>query len=193
MMMQIREFLPQDIPQVKAFTDQVIGKNYYSEQELLENLQKSQLNGVMCSFVLVDNKQILGLRLAYPPGLWSQGKGNKLRSDLWRTPLSRTAYFQSLFLAPEACGQGWGPKLSQAALASFKKLGAQAVVTHAWQQSPNNSSIRYLTKQGFQSVAIHREYWVDVDYECILDGKPCRCTAVEMILYLENENSGEKA
>ncbi|MBC7370330.1 MAG: GNAT family N-acetyltransferase [Bdellovibrionaceae bacterium] len=187
-MFQIREFTEKDIPAVRAFTDAVIGKNYFSEAELLENLQKSQAktdNGnVVTSFVLVDGNKIMGLRLAYAPGLWSKGKGKKLRPDLWRTPHAETAYFQSLFLSLEAQGQGWGPKLSAASIESFRKLGATAIVTHAWKESPNNSSIRYLSKQGFESVAVHPEYWIDVDYECVLDGKPCRCTAEEMILYI---------
>lgn len=185
-MMQIREFKLSDIPAVKAFTDQAIGKDYFSEKELEENLKKSSDQGIMCSFVLADEKQIYGLRLAYPPGLWSKGKGKKLRSDLWQVPQDKAAYFQSLFLADDVQGQGWGPKLSAASIASFRKLGAEAIVTHAWKESPNNSSIRYLTKQGFQSIATHPEYWIDVDYVCVRDGKPCRCTAEEMILYLKD-------
>ncbi len=113
-----------------------------------------------------------------------QGKGKKLRSDLWKVPSDKVGYFQSLFVSEKAQGEGWGPKLSDAALESFKQLGTLAVVTHAWKESPNNSSIRYLTKFGFESVATHPEYWIDVDYECVLDGKPCRCTAEEMIKYL---------
>ena len=183
-MIEIRELTSADIPAVREFTDGVIGKNYFSDSELLENLQKSKFGDVTCSFVLVDGSRILGLRLAYPPGLWSKGKGSKLRADLWRTPMDKTAYFQSLFLAPEVQGQGWGPKLSAASIARFKQVGAQSIVTHAWKESPNNSSIRYLTKQGFESVATHAEYWIDVDYECVRDGNPCRCTAEEMILYI---------
>jgi len=184
--MRIRELELKDIPAVKAFTDFTIGKNYFSIEELEGNFRKSASQGVMCSFVLAEAETIFGLRLAYPPGLWSKGKGSKLRADLWQTPLEKTAYFQSLFLAPAVQGQGWGPKLSAAAIAAFKKLGTEAIVTHAWKESPNNSSIRYLTKQGFQSVATHPEYWVDVDYECVRDGKPCRCTAEEMILYFKD-------
>ena len=182
--MKIRELTIDDIPAVQLFTDGVIGKNYFSKNELFENLKKSKSEDIVCSFVLSDADRILGLRLAYPPGLWSQGKGAKLRPDLWRTPLDKTAYFQSLFLAPEIQGQGWGPKLSAASLAKLRELGALSVVTHAWKESPNNSSIRYLKKQGFERVAVHANYWIDVDYECILDGTPCRCTAEEMILYL---------
>ncbi len=183
--MRIRELELGDLEKVKKFTDIGIGKNYFSITELKENFAKSCSNGVMCSFVLVDEKeQIMGLRLAYPPGSWSKGKGNKLRPDLWKVEIKKVGYFQSLFLSDEAKGQGLGPKLSDAAIAAFKKLGALAVVTHAWKESPNNSSLKYLRRFGFETVATHPHYWIDVDYECSLDGKPCKCTAEEMIKYI---------
>ncbi len=185
--MEIRELEFKDIPAVKSFTDVTIGKGYFSVAELEENFKKSIAGDVMCSFVLAEGEVIYGLRLAYPPGLWTKGKGKKLRSDLWKVPQDKAAYFQSLFLADSVQGQGWGPELSAASIAAFKKLHTEAIVTHAWKESPNNSSIRYLTKQGFESVATHPEYWIDVDYECVLDGKPCRCTAEEMILYLKEK------
>ena len=169
---------------MQTFTDQTIGRNYFSLLELQSCFEKSLSTlpialpignlaadrpRVMCSFVLVDSSgQIQGFRLAYPPGAWSQGKGSKLRSDLWKTPIDQVGYFQSLFLAPLAQGQGWGPKLSDAAVDAFRSLGAKAIVTHAWKESPNNSSIRDLNKFGFQSVATHAHYWIDVDYECVL-------------------------
>lgn len=182
--MHIRPLQISDLPEIKKFTDATIGENYFSENELQECFQKSQLNSVMYSFVLEDNKKMLGLRLAYPPGMWSKGKGAKLRPELWKVPQDKVGYFQSLFLSPEVRGSGWGPKLSETAIAKLKEIGTQAIVTHAWKESPNNSSLRYLTKFGFQEVATHPDYWVDVDYTCVLDGNPCHCTAVEMIKYL---------
>lgn len=185
--MLIRALELKDLPEVKKFTDRTIGLNYFSLKELQDCFQKSASNGVMCSFVLSDEAGIHGLRLAYPPGSWSKGKGSKLRPDLWKVPADKVGYFQSLFIAPEAQGAGWGPQLSDAAITGFRKLGTEAIVTHAWKESPNNSSIRYLTKFGFESIATHPEYWIDVDYECIRDGNPCRCTAEEMIKYLDNK------
>lgn len=183
--MQIRPLHLADLPQIKIFTDKTIGENYFSLEELQQSYQKSLLNNVMYSFVLVDDQNnIKGLRLAYPPGAWSKGKGSKLRPELWKTPQDKAGYFQSLFISPEVQGTGWGPKLSEAAIARLKEIGTLAIVTHAWQESPNNSSIRYLTKFGFEPVATHANYWIDVDYVCIRDGKPCKCTAVEMIKYL---------
>lgn len=183
--MQIRPLHLEDLNQIKIFTDKTIGENYFSSEELEQNYYKSLLNGVMYSFVLVDDKnKIYGLRLAYPPGAWSKGKGSKLRPELWRVKPDKAGYFQSLFISADVQGAGWGPKLSEASIDRLKKIGTKAIVTHAWQESPNNSSIRYLTKFGFEPVATHPNYWIDVDYVCVRDGKPCRCTAVEMIKYL---------
>jgi ribosomal protein S18 acetylase RimI-like enzyme len=183
--MIISPLTEKDLAEVKALTDRTIGLNYYSLIELQEVLKKSTLNGICSSFVLRDDAGIVqGFRLAFPPGTWSKGKGNKLRPDLWNVPKESVGYFQSLFLSEGLRGQSWGPKLSEAAIETFKKHGARAIVTHAWKESPQNSSVRYLTKFGFQSVATHPGYWKDVDYECLLDGKPCQCTAEEMIKYL---------
>lgn len=175
----------EDFTKLKAFADQSIGKDYYSLTELEEVFRKSQKNNVMCSFVLQDEKgDIKGLRLTYAPGLWSSGKGQGLRSDLWGFPAEHVGYFQSLFLSAEVQGQGWGPKLSAVSIEALKKAGARAIATHAWKESPNNSSLRYLQKLGFKAVIEHPDYWMNVDYVCTRDGKPCRCTAVEMILPL---------
>lgn len=185
--MYIKPFLPEDIHRVKKFVDQEIGLGYYSLDELIVNQKKSiAADGTICSFLLVDSDQISikGLRLAFPPGSWRHGKGSQQRSDLWPFPIQKTAYFQSLFLAKDVQGHGWGPKLSQKSILAFKKLNALGIATHSWKQSPNNSSIRYLEKLGFKSIAELFLYWFDVDYTCSLDGKPCRCTAVEMYLTL---------
>lgn len=185
--MLIREFYPTDIEQVKKFTDITIGVGYYSISELIEFQKKSiATTGDICSFVLIEpnTSEIMGLRLAFPPGNWDHGKGSKLRPDLWPTKLSETAYFQSLFISPKLQGQGWGPKLATKSLEKFKKLKAAAVVAHCWKESPNNSSYKYLKNLGFTTIIEHPNYWIDVDYVCTRDGKPCKCTAIEMHLNL---------
>ncbi len=179
---KIVPFTVQFIPEVVQFTDQQIGKNYYSLNEMSQNQKKSVApTGEITSFILLDaNQKIQGLRLAYPAGNWAHGKGNKLRPDLWPFALERSAYFQSLFITESARGFGFGPMMSQKSIAVFKKLGNLGVITHCWKESPGNTSFKYLSSFGFQSVVEHPIYWVDVDYECTLDGKPCRCTAIEM-------------
>lgn len=180
--MQIRPFQPQDIPAVKAFTDTTVGQGYYSIEELIENQKKSiAATGEICSFVLVNETgEVMGLRLAYPPGNWDHGKGSQLRPELWPAKFSETAYFQSLFVSPQLQGQGWGPKLSEEAIKIFRLLGAKGIVAHCWKESPNNSSLRYLKNIGFKEIIEHPEYWVNVNYICTRDGYPCHCTAIEM-------------
>lgn len=185
--MRIKEFLPSDIPAVKEFTDKEIGKGYYKLEELIENQKKSvSSEGLITSFLLIDEKDnsIKGLRLAYPPGTWSHGKGAALRDDLWPFPIDQTAYFQSLFVSSDLQGQGWGPRLSKMAIEVFKELGAKGIATHSWKESPHNSSVKYLESIGFKKIIEHPLYWSKVDYTCPLDGKPCLCTAIEMYLVL---------
>lgn len=185
--MQIKPFTADDVAAVKKFTDQEIGQGYYSVEELIDNQKRSvAANGLVSSFLLVDEttSSIEGLRLAYPAKNWQHGKGSALRSDLWPFPIEQTAYFQSLFLSKKVQGHGWGPKLSKYSIDVFKKLGAKGIVTHSWKESPHNSSVKYLESIGFKKIIEHPLYWVNVDYTCPLDGKPCRCTAIEMYLTL---------
>ena len=188
-MLRIRAIAPSDLPKIKLFTDREIGLNYYTEEELNAILQRSQAGPITCSLVLEnDAGEIKGIRISYPPGRWEHGKGQGLKASAWPHPLDKTAYFQSLFLAPDVQGSGWGGRISKAALQQLLEAGAKGVVCHAWKESPNNSSLRYLQKLGFQAVTEHPLYWKDVNYDCTRCLKPpCQCTAVEMYLDLEGE------
>jgi predicted N-acetyltransferase YhbS len=183
--MQIRPFTLADIEKVRRFTDRAIGTNYYSADELKEIYKKSLKNGQECTLVLEDEKgEIRGVRITYPPGNWEKGKGKGLNPQLWQSKLEETAYFQSLFVDPALTGDGWGKKLSFEAIEILRKLNAKAIVTHSWKESPHDSSGRYLRALGFRLVATHPFYWKEVDYVCTRCGKPCLCTAEEMILNL---------
>lgn len=189
--MLVREFHNDDIPAVKRFTDRTIGEGYYSERELADFLSRSRWGQKSSSLVLVDpvTDEVRGLRLTCLPGQWSGGKGQGLNPHLWRTRIEETAYFQSLFIDGSLTGQGWGKRLSLRSLEVLWDLGAKAVVCHSWKESPNDSSGRYLRAMGFEFVASHPLYWHEIDYVCSGCGKPCRCTAEEMIKYLEGNNS----
>jgi ribosomal protein S18 acetylase RimI-like enzyme len=177
----------EDLQAIKTFTDREIGEGYYSLAELEDIFNRSQKNGVICSLVLEnDDQEIHGVRISYPPGQWKKGKGRGLNPQKWPHSLNETAYFQSVFLSAEAQGHGWGGKLSKVALERLHATGAKGVVCHAWKESPNNSSTKYLKKLNFKSVGEHPKYWHDVDYRCIRCGDPpCQCTAEEMYLDLE--------
>lgn len=180
---------PAEIRDAKAltvFADAFIGPGYYTEKELEEKIHQSEMNSVMCSFVLEDREsgQILGLRLTFPPGNWSHGKGSGLHTDKWNIPIENVGCFQSLFLSSEISGQGWGPKMSLTSLSALRRLGALAVVAQSWVESPYSSSRRYLERLGFKTVGFHPRYWYHLNYECPLCGRPCLCTAEEMLLIL---------
>lgn len=181
--MQIEPLKRDDLGGLVEFTDAAIGKNYYSLKDVEDIFARSQKNGIMCTLVVKENSKIKGVRITYPPGNWEKGKGKGLTPNSWNTPLSDTAYFQSLFLSSDLQGHGLGQEISLKSIALLKTLGAKAVVCHSWKESPNDSSGKYLRKMGFQLVATHPLYWKEVDYQCTRCGKPCLCTAEEMIYY----------
>lgn len=189
MQAKIRPAKVDDARAIQRFADLNIGEGYYSVQELEDKLKQSISKDQMCSFVLEDQQDgsIQAFRLTFPPGRWSHGKGQGLLPGKWGVPLHEVAYFQSLFLAPAAAGQGWGPKLSLASIEVLERLSAKGIVTHSWVESPHQSSKRYLEKLGFKTVGFHSHYWYEVDYECTRCGRPCTCTAEEMFLKLPRE------
>jgi ribosomal protein S18 acetylase RimI-like enzyme len=186
-MLKIRPLLMSDLEALHRFTDREIGAGYYSFAEIEEVFEKSRLRDVMHSLVLIDEDgTIAGMRITYPPGKWSQGKGSGLHPEKWPYPLEQTAYFQSLFLASSLQGQGWGGRMSRAALAILRLEGTKGVVCHSWKESPHGSSTRYLQKLGFALIAEHPQYWKNVPYLCTRClTPPCLCTAQEMYLDLE--------
>jgi len=181
----IREIKPSDFEAVMKFADLNIGQDYFSEEKLHQIFCATRKNNITCSFVLEDEQGIQGIRLSYAADQWiDRHPSQKIHCELWRTPLSSTGYFQSLFLAEKYRGQGWGQRLSMAAVESLKQLGAAAVVCHSWDESPDNSSRKYLDRFGFQAVISIPYFWNGIDYECTRCGKPCVCTATEMVYYL---------
>lgn len=182
------------IPEVIKFTDQQIGLGYYTRQDLEEivSLCQNQSNHPV-SFLLVDSSQdnkILGIRLTLPPGKWLGTARFSTLPEKWQVPPDEVGYFKSLFLSPSIQGQGLGSQLSSRSLNNLKKLGAKAVVCHAWIESPGNSSRKYLLKMGFQEVGTHANFWSHIDYLCSgCQSNPCRCSAAEMILYLKDSPS----
>lgn len=182
----IRSITRSDLEALREFTDLAIGKGYYSLSELEDVLERSR--GVeaggspqICSLLLKSGEDIVGVRFTYAPGRWDHGKGRGLNPMKWPHGLRDTAYFQSLFLADEIRGRGWGRKLSEASIEILKKIGARGVVCHAWKESPFNSSLKYLEKMGFEKIAEHPLYWSHVNYDCTRCLRPpCRCTALEM-------------
>ena len=171
-----------DIEQIKSFTDQEIGLNYYSKTELKTLQNQSVDRDINCSFVLEKQGKIFGLRLSFPPGCWEKGKGDGLTPVQWPHPIDKTGYFQSLFICKNLQRKGYGRELSEKSIEAMKKLDALGVVCHSWKESPGNASMGYLEKMGFISICDHKEYWKQVDYVCTRCGSPCLCTACEMYL-----------
>lgn len=185
----IRPLLKTDLTALKDFTDLTIGYNYYTQKELEEIFEKSQLNNEMFTLVLILNNQIQGVRITYPPTQWVHGKGQGLSINKWPHTIYETAYFQSLFISPKLSGKGYGKKLSMAAIEKLKSIGTKGIVCHSWKESPMDSSGRYLRSLGFQIIDTHPLYWKQVDYECTRCGNPCLCTAEEMYLDLVTGDS----
>ena len=175
---------PCDADAVAALAERLMGRGYYSADQVRDMLARSTCDDRVYSYVAVDGAEAVGARFSLPPGAWSGGRGRGLSPDRWPVPLPDCGYFQTSFVDPAHRGRGIGPALARLALDDLRRAGARAVIAHAWKESPDDSARRYLSRLGFVAVCEHPEYWVEVDYVCPRDGQPCRCTAVEMVLDL---------
>jgi GNAT superfamily N-acetyltransferase len=181
--LHIRPICAADFDEVLCFTDVQIGESYFTPQKLSEIFKASKKGDVVTSYLLVDKDQkVHGVRLSYPPGQWVEREaGQTIHPHLWGVEESAVGYFQSLFLAPAHQGSGWGRKLSMASIEALKSVGSKAVVCHSWNESPNDSSRRYLLNMGFRPVIEIPNFWNQVQYSCTRCGEPCVCTATEMV------------
>jgi hypothetical protein len=100
---KIVPFTTNRIEKAKIFTDQQIGKDYYTIEEMIANQKKSQTSsGELTSFLLFDTEdRIQGIRLAFPAGNWAHGKGNYVliygRFRLKRLVTFKVYFFQNQF------------------------------------------------------------------------------------------------
>lgn len=179
--MELRSLTQNDTAQVKAFTDQWIGLNYYSESELSHYLEQS----LGCSIAAFVNDELAAIRISLAPGNWVNEMKSGLTPTKWKVKPSEMSYFKSLFVAKKFQAEGLGKKLSLQSIELLKEKGAKAVLCHSWLESPNNSSQRYLLKMGFEAIAEFPKFWHPIDYQCTRCApKRCECTAIEMVKYI---------
>ncbi|MDC1174312.1 GNAT family N-acetyltransferase [Bacteriovoracaceae bacterium] len=182
----IRSMEEKDIQIVKEFTDQWIGENYFSVEELFEIFQLTFHPDVKesASFLAFVDDELAGVRLTFAPGIWTK-KARGISPSNWNVKTEQVAYFKSLFIAEKFQKNGLGKKLSNLSIEKIKEMKGSAIVCHSWLESPHNSSQRYLQKMGFEEIKNHEKFWYPIDYECTrCSPERCICTACEMIKYL---------
>ncbi|WP_298772921.1 GNAT family N-acetyltransferase [uncultured Shewanella sp.] len=174
----------EDFPAVISLGNAVHGEGYLTTSSLMSMRNKGIKTGINASFVLYQARTLVGFRLTYAPEQWQIDQW--CSPELWGIRVQDLCYFKCNTIAPSFQGQGAGGRLLAAAINAVKKQGGLGGVSHLWQQSPNNAAVKYFTKAGGEIVARHSGRWSDpveyADYECVLCGSPCECSACEMIL-----------
>lgn len=185
MTVRFKEINLRDVEEILKFTDQWIGMNYFSIEELEEIIKLGMCKEINTSFKAIsENGELAGIRLTLAPGEWSSTMRG-LSTELWKVAPQDVGYFKSLFVSDLYQKKGVGRTLSTLSIEQLKKAGAKAVICHSWLESPSNSSQRYLKSMGFSAVRTHKEFWSEIDYHCTKCGpSKCLCTAVEMIKYI---------
>ncbi|MCL1123763.1 GNAT family N-acetyltransferase [Shewanella surugensis] len=174
----------EDFSAVIALGNHVHGEGYLTMSSLMTMRDKGIKAGVNASFVLHQQETLIGFRLTYAPGQWQIDQW--CSPTLWGVDVQDLCYFKCNTIDPLFQGQGSGGRLLTAAITAVKKQRGLGGVSHLWQQSPNNAAVKYFTKAGGELIATHLGRWSDPkeysDYECVLCGCPCQCSACEMLL-----------
>jgi hypothetical protein len=181
---EYRSFELKDVVAVKEFTDRWIGMNYYSVTEL-ELIQEQSCNKQMnASLLAFSSGRLIGVRLSLAPGSWLS-TNLKISPELWQAEKNEVAYFKSLFIHENYRRLGLGKEMSLKSQEILAKMGAKAILTHSWLESPKNSSQEYLLKYNFKELVRYQKFWNHINYLCTRCApRACECTAVEMIKYI---------
>lgn len=188
----IRLLQEDDFESVMELGNRIFGDNYLTQGDLKDILKKSVKDGKNCSFTLTLNEgngdlRLIGFRLTYAPGQWvdSYDPNLELSPDMWGFDPEKVAYMKSNALDEEFRGSGFGRMLLDHAVATTRRMGAEAAVAHIWMNSPGNSAYNYFTRAGGKVVKIYPSYWAEYHMEdkpCIHCGFPCECPGAEMII-----------
>ncbi|MGB0894186.1 MAG: GNAT family N-acetyltransferase [Parashewanella sp.] len=182
--MQIREMEVSDFEAVIRVGNLVHGDGYLNSDELGQLYEKGIKSHINASFVAIENDELLGFRLTYAAGNWAIDKW--CSTEYWGVDPQKVCYFKSNTLIDCARGKGLGGLLLSKSVEAVKQQGAIAGLAHLWQQSPNNSAVRYFSKAGGKLIKAHPNRWswenMSRHYFCSVCGGNCRCTACEMLL-----------
>lgn len=196
-MVIIKPLTPAAFSGVIALANRVHGPGYLDWSTLSYWQQLAQLGALNANFVALapakaatetenvnaTDHEIIGYRLCFRPGSWQPDQW--CSPELWSVEPAAVAYFKSVAIAPDWQGQGIGQLLLREALRVLKAQGAQAGLAHLWQQSPNNSAVRYFSKAGGRLIKTHPNRWQHLSadgYCCPRCGNLCCCSAAEMLL-----------
>ncbi|MFC0118380.1 GNAT family N-acetyltransferase [Pseudoalteromonas xiamenensis] len=188
--MQIKPLTENYFDEVILLANLVHGDNYLDMDGLLDMIRKGTKSGLNACFVAVDdNDKIIGFRTTYAATQWSIDKW--CTPDKWPVNNDLMAYFKCSAIAPEAQGQGIGPKLLEASIDVLKQQGAKAGLAHLWMQSPGNAAVKYFTKAGGVLINTHHDRWLPLcledGYVCTICGNECHCQAAEMAIIFEQK------
>tara|TARA_Y100000034_G_scaffold137007_1_gene218322 strand:- start:2531 stop:3070 length:540 start_codon:yes stop_codon:yes gene_type:complete len=175
MSIKIENLKSDHLSRLKEFCDREIGRNYFTLEFLRDFIELNNSSKFNPSFIALNDEEIVGIRLTYPPGL------KPGLSDSYSFKLDEIAYFQSLFIKKDFQKSGLGSLLTSLSIEVLKRLGVKAILSHSHKESENNSSVKYFFKNGFSPLKEINNYWAAIDYDCpSCNLKPCTCTAIEM-------------
>lgn len=134
---------------------------------------------------IIKNWKIIWFWICY---LWWNWNRNDVEIDKQFWDLSKIAYIKTIIIDPENQGKSEWAAIITTMLDNARKAWNNQVILHAWDWSPNNSSIKFFEKHWAKTVKIYEKKWY-LDslknwWKCSKCGNPCLCWSVEMLINL---------
>ena len=165
------------------------------EENLLErDLTLEELeNGSAGELLIAKNgKKVVGmLSMRHPGKIFREIEDKYFYLKDVRSPKESIGYIALVSVDKNAQKQGIGKALVTKAIEIQKEWGAEAIIAHASQNSPEHASEKMFAACGFTPTHLHKQPWHDYSlekgpegFQCHFCGNPCTCDELEMILYL---------
>lgn len=164
----------------------------------LEDLKEEPIGRI---FLAKIGSEIAGiLKLKFPGETLSDYEEKCITLDKINATRGEIGCVQVVVVNKAFQGRGIGKRLLTKGLEVLKGAGARAVLAHIWLSSPGGASEKMFLSFGFRPIKTHKRVWYESSikmgparYQCAHCGNPCKCDALEMVLYIDQKGNKRDA
>lgn len=164
------------IPNMIELSDKVLWKWFVSIEAINKQISLTGGNTIW----LFDWNVLIGFWICYKPGLW-----DRMCVDIDENfAIEWFWYLQTIIILPWLQWKWLWQKILDHIIKNIKKGAWKWILLHAWDGSPNNSSILFFEKNWASAIKTYKDKWYQDSlinwWSCSKCGNPCKCSSVEM-------------
>lgn len=174
------------VPNVINLENKVFWNWFINQIELLKQIEWSSLKGITNAIWIINKeKELIWFWICY---MWWNWSREEVEIDNKFKDLSQIAYIKTIIISPEYQWKALWGVLIENLITNSKKVWNTSLLLHAWDGSPNNSSINFFEKHWAKQIKRYDKKWYEDSlknwWSCSKCGNPCLCSSIEMIIKL---------